>query len=110
MVQLMDLERVMELICQRKLQPRDFSVMGALITQMDTYTCRVHTTAETIAGLLGMNPSAVRSSMSRLKKEHQLRLIREARTGNRYYLLNPWTVRAGKSQAVGMAMQQFKEA
>lgn len=110
MLQLKDLERVISLLGDRRLKPRDAGVFVALMRHTDTFTSRIHVTADQIAMDLQINPSETRAAIGRLKREHLLRLIVEKGTGRRYYLLNPWMVQSGKPEAIGLAMKQFQEA
>jgi len=110
MLQLKDLEKVVVLLGERKLKPRDAGVFIALMRHTDTFTNRIHVTADQLAEDQQVNPSEVRAALGRLKREHLLRLIQEKGTGRRYYLLNPWVVQSGRSAAIGLAMKQFQEA
>jgi predicted transcriptional regulator len=110
MLQMNDLTRLIGLLADRQLQPRDTRVLLALMSCIDSYTGRIHTTAFHLAELLKTNESEIRSAIGRLKKQHLLRLIKEPRSGKRYYLINPWLVQAGKQQAIGLAMKTFREA
>lgn len=110
MLQLRDLEKVVTLLGERKLRPRDAGVLLAFMRHTDTRTNRIHVTADQLALDLQANPSEIRSAIGRLKREHLLRLVVERATGRRYYLLNPWVVQSGKPPAIGMAMKQFQEA
>ena len=110
MLQLKDLERLVSLLGQRSLRPRDAGVVFALMCHTDTYSGRIFVTASQLAMDLQITESEARAAIGRLKKEHLLRLIQERNTGKRYYLLNPWLVQSGKPAAIGLAMKQFKEA
>jgi DNA-binding MarR family transcriptional regulator len=110
MLQLRDLERVVTLLGQRKLRPRDAGVMFALMSHTDTYNGRIYVTAERLAEDLQVNPSEIRAAIGRLKREHVLRLVVEKGTGRRFYLLNPWVVQSGRPQAIGLAMKEFQAA
>lgn len=110
MLQLRDLERLVELLGQRELKPRDAGVVLALMCHTDTYSGRIFATAAQVAQDLQITESEARAAIARLKKQHLLRLIQERSTGRRYYLLNPWIVQSGKPEAIGMAMKQFQEA
>jgi hypothetical protein len=101
---------LMDLLKQRKLLPRDIAVFTALAFAADTKTGRIHATADAVAEQMGLKPPCVRSCFSRLKAQHVLRLIHDKRTGARFYLLNPWMLRAGTPANEGMAMRQFQEA
>lgn len=110
MLQMNDLTRLIGLLADRQLQPRDAGVVLALMACTDSFTGRIHTTAFHLAELLKTNESEVRSALGRLKKQHLLRLIKEPKTGHRYYLLNPWLVQSGNQKAIGLAMKTFREA
>lgn len=110
MVQLQDLTRLVELAGQRKLALRDGALILALISHTEVSTGRIYVTAAQLADDLQVAESEVRAGISRLKKQLLLRLIKRRDTGDRYFLLNPWVVRSGKPAAIGLAMQQFKEA
>ena len=112
MLQLSDggLSQAVQLIGERKLQPRDAALLLALMSHTDTMTGRIRVTSQRLSEQLGVQDSEVRAGIGRLKKQHQLRLIRNVETGERYYLLNPWVVRSGKDRAVGLVMKEFTEA
>jgi hypothetical protein len=110
MLQLKDLERLVTRLGDRRLKPRDAGVFIALMRHTDTFTNRIHTTADEVAADLQINPSEARAAIGRLKREHLLRLIVEKPTGRRYYLLNPWVVQSGKPEAIGLAMKQFEQS
>lgn len=101
---------VTKLIHQRDLQLRDSSLLLALMSHTDTVTGRIKVMSQVLADDLGVQDADIRAGISRLKKNHLLRLVRNRYTGERYYLLNPWVVRSGKDQAVGLAMREFQEA
>ena len=110
MVQLQDLTRFIELAGQRKLELRDGVLVLALISHTEAGTGRIKVTASRLAQDLQVQEAEVRAGLARLKKQLQLRQIRHRDTGERYYLLNPWTVRSGKESAIGLAMKEFREA
>lgn len=104
------LGRLIQHLGERALKPRDAGVFLALMAHTDTFTGRIHVSANQIAADLNSNPSEVRAAIARLKQQHLLRSIVDPISGNRYYLLNPWVVQSGKPQAVGLAMKEFQEA
>ena len=60
---------------------------------------------------LQITPNAARAAIARLKKQHLVRHIKDPKTGETYYRLNPWMVRSTGSVALQtMAMREFEEA
>jgi DNA-binding MarR family transcriptional regulator len=110
MLQLKDLEKLVELLGQRALKPRDAGVVFALMCHTDTFSGRIHATAAQVAEDLQITESEARAAIGRLKQQHLLRQIADRRSGRKYYLLNPWVVQSGKPEAIGLAMKQFQEA
>lgn len=110
MLQLRDLDRIVQLLGERQLKPRDAGVVLALMCHTETYSGRIFATAAQVAEDLQITESEARAAIARLKREHLLRQVSDRRAGRRYYLLNPWIVQSGKPQAIGMAMKEFQEA
>lgn len=110
-LQIEDTERVTLLIGKRVLQLRDAAVLLALMGHVSTYSGRIKATSKLIAQQLQMQETDVRASFSRLKQNQLLRQIRNEHTGERYYRLNPWMVRAsGEGKVHGLSMKEFEEA
>ncbi len=111
MVQLTDIDRLMELFASRELMHRDASVIFALISGTDTYSGKVRLTANALANQLQITPNEARAAIARLKKQHLVRHIKDPKTGEAYYRLNPWMVRSTGSVALQtLAMREFEEA
>lgn len=111
MLQLSDLSGTVELIAQRTLQPRDAAVMFALMSHTSTHSGKISVTSAGLAQDLQMQEADIRASLSRLKRQHLLRLISNRATGERYYRLNPWLVRSSaKGGLFGLACKEFQEA
>lgn len=110
MVHLKDTERLMDLYAQRRLEPRDGMLLWCLLSFADVATGRIRVTADALAKRMACNPTDVRTGISRLKKQHLLRQIKNPATGERYYRVNPWMVSCGKPQSIGLAMREFQEA
>lgn len=111
MVQLTDIDRLMELFATRELMHRDASVIFALISGTDTYSGKVRLTANGLANQLQITPNEARAAIARLKKQHLVRHIKDPKTGETYYRLNPWMVRSTGSVALQtLAMREFEEA
>jgi hypothetical protein len=110
MVHLKDTERLMDLYAQRALEPRDGMLLWCLLSFADHTTGRIRASANGLADRMQSNPAEVRAGLARLKKQHLLRQIKSATSGERYYRVNPWMVTCGKPQAIGLAMKEFQEA
>lgn len=110
MVTIADLSRVTALLADRQLRLRDAGVLLALMAHMDTHTCRIRVSTAQLAEDLQMARSSIQASIARLKKQHLLRLVMDTATDDRFLLLNPHVIYAGKSGAVGLAKKQFAEA
>lgn len=110
MVQIKDVERMRKLIGERKLELRDAATVWTLLSYLDTYSGRIRVTAVRIAEDLQCQPTDVRASISRLKKQHLLRQVRDRNTGEHYYRLNPWMVQTANGSLLGVAMKEFQEA
>ena len=110
MVTVADLSRVTALLADRQLQLRDAGVLLALMAHMDTHTCRIRVSTAQLSEDLQMAETSIRASVARLKKLHLLRLICDRSTNDRFLLLNPHVIYAGRSGAIGLARKQYGEA
>jgi hypothetical protein len=107
-------DRLLLLIRQKKLQPRDLVVVRALQMCMCKAAGRdqgrIKASAAYLAELSGTSPPHVHTTMTRLRKEYLLVRCLNRRTGELYYLLDPHLFAIGRAQKEGHLWAQFKEA
>jgi hypothetical protein len=107
-------DRLLLLVRQRRLQPRDLVVVRALQCCMCKAAGRdqgrIKAKPEYLAELTGTKVPHVHTTMTRLRKEYLLVRCLNRRTGDLYYLLDPHLFAIGRAQKEGHLWSQFKEA
>lgn len=104
-----DAETVFAAVARKDLQPMDFAVLWALMHHMDRLG-RVRITTSGLAELLGFSVSACSRSLTRLRRQTLLAKVYDRKTGDIYYLINPFVASIGGSQRRGHLWAQFKAA
>tara|TARA_B100000902_G_scaffold390002_1_gene438185 strand:- start:101 stop:475 length:375 start_codon:yes stop_codon:yes gene_type:complete len=105
-----EFENVFGLISERRLELRDMAVYVGLISEMNWRTGRVRLTARALAKKLNIKDSVCVMSLGRLKKELLVVRVREKRSGDVYFLLNPHFASVGGVKRRGYLQNQFEEA
>ena len=105
-----EFENVFGLISERRLELRDMAVYVGLISEMNWRTGRVKLTARALARKLNVKDSVCVMSLGRLKKELLVVRVREKRSGDVYFLLNPHFASVGGVKRRGYLQSQFEEA
>ena len=105
-----EFENVFGLISERRLELRDMAVYVGLISEMNWRTGRVRLTARALAKKLNVKDSVCVMSLGRLKKELLVVRVREKRSGDVYFLLNPHFASVGGVKRRGYLQSQFEEA
>ncbi len=105
-----EFENVFGLISERRLELRDMAVYVGLISEMNWRTGRVRLTARALAKKLNIRDSVCVMSLGRLKKELLVVRVREKRSGDVYFLLNPHFASVGGVKRRGYLQSQFEEA
>tara|TARA_R100000742_G_C4188654_1_gene21441 strand:- start:160 stop:534 length:375 start_codon:yes stop_codon:yes gene_type:complete len=105
-----EFENVFGLISERRLELRDMAVYVGLISEMNWRTGRVRLTARALARKLNIKDSVCVMSLGRLKKELLVVRVREKRSGDVYFLLNPHFASVGGVKRRGYLQSQFEEA
>ena len=105
-----EFENVFGLISERRLELRDMAVYVGLISEMNWRTGRVRLTARALAKKLNIKDSVCVMSLGRLKKELLVVRVREKRSGDVYFLLNPHFASVGGVKRRGYLQSQFEEA
>ena len=107
-------DRLLLLLRQKKLQPRDLVVVRALQMCMCKAAGRdqgrIKASAAYLAELSGTSPPHVSTSLTRLRKEYLLVRCLNRRSGEVFYLLDPHLWAIGRAQKEGHLWSQFKEA
>ena len=96
-------------IKERKLQPRDFTVLFALMSLCDAKTGKIRFTAKVLSEEIGFNPTAFSASLKRLKTNFVIASICES-SGDKYYLINPYLFSVGRKQKWGHLVKTFTDA
>ena len=105
-----DLQSVLALTAERRLELRDTAVLMGLIAHVDWRTGRSKVSGKYLAELLGIQLSHCTSSITRLRKERLVVRIYDDRTGETYYLINPYLAGVGSASRRGHLYAQFAEA
>lgn len=90
-----NLFQYLDLLKTKELRPRDFSVLFALMTFVNTKTGRCHATLKHIASVIECNSTSVYSSVARLRKHLMLATYVSQKTGEKSYLINPFILAVG---------------
>lgn len=107
-------DRLLLLVRQKRLQPRDLVVVRALQMCMCKAAGRdqgrIKASVAYLAELSGTKEPNVHTTITRLRKEYLVVRCRNRRTGELYYLLDPNLFSIGRAQKEGHLWAQFKEA
>jgi hypothetical protein len=110
MVHRRDLDSVIDLVKDRRLELRDMAVFNALMAEMEVASGKVKVSATYLADRLGVKLPVCISSLSRLRKELLVSKVRDKRSGSTYFLLNPYVASVGGPQRRGHLWQQFQDS
>lgn len=105
-----ELDRVLGLVGERRLELRDTAVFMALLAYSSWRSGKIRATAAKIAERLAMQEKHVISSLSRLRRELLLTKAKDPHDGSVFYLLNPCLASVGTPQTKGHMWEVFKEA
>ena len=107
-------DRLLLLVRQKRLQPRDLVVVRALQMCMCKAAGRdqgrIKASVAYLAELSGTKVPHIHTTMTRLRKEYLLVRCLNRRSGELYYLLDPHLFAIGRDQKEGHLWSQFKEA
>lgn len=92
-IHLSEAQNCIHLIHERKLLPRDFVILFALISCMNAKTGKIKFVLKTLSEEVKMHSSTVAASIKRLKDEFLIAKIVERNES--YYLINPHLVSVG---------------
>lgn len=104
-----DVESLFAAVARKDLQPMDPAVLWALMHHMDRLG-RVRITTNALAELLGFSVSACSRSLTRLRRQALLAKVYDRKSGEIYYLVNPFVASVGGPQRRGHLWAQFKAA
>tara|TARA_B100000700_G_C14890076_1_gene782316 strand:+ start:775 stop:1167 length:393 start_codon:yes stop_codon:yes gene_type:complete len=107
MVYQMELQKAMSLVQERRLELRDMAVFMGLMSEMNWRSGKVRITAKALSKKLGISFPVCVSSISRLRKELLVVRVKEERSGELYFLLNPYVASVGGVQRKGYLWKQF---
>ena len=110
MVHQQDLHAAMAAINSRKLELRDMAVFMGLMSEVNWRSGKARITAKALAEKLGIKLPVCVSSLKRLRTELLVSRVKDSRTGEMYFLLNPHIASVGGPQKRGHLWQQFKES
>jgi hypothetical protein len=108
MVHQRDLDSTIALIGERRLELRDAAVFLVLMNYVNWRSGRASVTTKYIAERLQIKLPVAVSAISRLKKENLVSRVIDPRTGERYFLINPFLASVGGPQRRGHLWQQFE--
>jgi hypothetical protein len=110
MVHQRDLDSTIALIGERRLELRDAAVFLVLLNYVNWRSGRASVSAKYIAERLNVKLPVAVSAITRLKKENLVSRVIDQRTGERYFLVNPYLASVGGPQRRGHLWQQFKDS
>lgn len=108
MVHQRDLDSTIALLGERRLELRDAAVFLTLLNYVNWRSGRVHITAKYVAERLKIQLPVCVSAISRLKKEGLVSRVVDPRTGENYYLINPYLASVGGPSRRGHLWTQFQ--
>lgn len=106
---LIESRNLIKLLKDRKLQPRDFAVLFAIMSQCNTKTGEIRFMVKTLAQQINMNPTSFSNSLKRLKENFLIATVLSY-SGDKFYLINPYLFSVGRKQKWGHLLKLFTEA
>jgi len=94
----------------KKLQAKDLMVLLVYSYHADWRTGRCRLTVEGLAELLDQRKPTLYPSVRRLRECNLLVPARDPRTKEKYYIINPYFLKAGSGKARGLLIKAFNEA
>lgn len=94
---------------EKQINQRDICVLFAMMSLCDPRTARIKFMVKNLADDLGVNPTSISASLSRLKKIMLVAQFAE-RNGDKYYMINPYVFSVGRKQRWGLLLQKFLSA
>lgn len=110
MVHQRDLDSTIALIGERRLELRDAAVFLVLLNYVNWRSGRAHVSAKYIAERLNIKLPVCVSAITRLRKENLISRVIDDRTGERYFLINPFLASVGGPKRRGHLWVQFEES
>jgi hypothetical protein len=96
-------------IKDRSLNLRDMTLLFAMMSLANTKTGMIRFTIKELASDLGVNPTSLSASLSRLKKQCIVATLKGDH-GDRYYMINPYLFSVGTRKNWGFMLKRFKSA
>lgn len=84
-------------------------MLFAMMSLCDPKTARIRFMVKNLADELGVNPTSISASLSRLKKAMLIAQFME-NNGDKYYMVNPYIFSIGRKQRWGLLVQKFFSA
>jgi hypothetical protein len=110
MVHQRDLDSTIALLGERRLELRDAAVFLVLLNYVNWRSGRSHVSVTYIAERLNVKLPVAVSAISRLRKENLIAKVVDRKTGERYFLINPFLASVGGPQRRGHLWSQFEES
>jgi Tfp pilus assembly protein PilX len=101
-------EQAVLAVKNKQLQPRDLAVLVAILGNVNWRSGQAQITPNGLAEQLGVQPSNCRMSVSRLRKNMLISRIVNRRSGESYYLVNPYLASVGGPKHRGHLWAQFQ--
>jgi hypothetical protein len=106
---LIESKKLLELLENRKLQPRDFAVLFAIMTQCNAKTGEIRFMVKTLSQQINMNSTSFSNSLKRLKDNFLIVTVTN-HSGDKFYLINPYFFSVGRRQKWGHLLNMFAAA
>ncbi|QTP86369.1 hypothetical protein SSRP02_p013 [Synechococcus phage S-SRP02] len=110
MVHQRDLDATIALIGERRLELRDAAVFLVMLNYINWRSGRSYVSAKYIAERLNVKLPVAVSAITRLKREKLVARIRDDRTGESYFVINPYLASVGGPSRRGHLWQQFQDS
>lgn len=107
--QTVDAEKAFAAVAAKDLTPGDLAIFLVLMHHMDR-AGKVRVAVSTVASLLGYHPNSCSRALARLRKQELVAKGFDPRTGEHYFLLNPFVASVGSGQRRGHLWKQFEAA
>lgn len=110
MIHTAEITRFLPYIQDKSIERRDFALLFVLISYINTKNGQIKISSSALAEDLGVKDSDVRASMSRLKKALILVFVKDKKTNDCFYMLNPSLISVGAKARRGYLRKIFMSA
>ena len=104
-------DMVLTALRNRDIELKDMAVLMSLVFHCDWRSGRARITQKALAAVMGIQPAHCSAAIKRLQshKPPMVARVRDNRTGEQFFLINPDLVAVGGAQRRGYLQHQFDE-